>query len=58
MGADAIMWRPWRDDPHLTADLETADPLAVYGERFRTLAAAAREADALSRRRVVFLSSK
>ncbi|KAF5187367.1 hypothetical protein FRX31_023046, partial [Thalictrum thalictroides] len=30
MGADAIMWRPWSDDPHLTADLETTDPLAVY----------------------------
>ncbi|KAF5176659.1 hypothetical protein FRX31_033755 [Thalictrum thalictroides] len=45
MGADVIMWRPWRDDPHLTADLETADPLAVYGERFRALAAAAREAE-------------
>ncbi|KAF5188549.1 hypothetical protein FRX31_021863 [Thalictrum thalictroides] len=47
-----------RDDPHLTADLETVDPLAVYGERFRALAAAPREADVLSRRRVVFLSSK
>ncbi|KAF5207342.1 hypothetical protein FRX31_003070, partial [Thalictrum thalictroides] len=58
MGANAIMWRPWRDDPHLTADLETRDPLAVYGERFRAHVAAAREAEALSRRRVVFLSSK
>ncbi|KAF5182513.1 hypothetical protein FRX31_027899 [Thalictrum thalictroides] len=54
MGADAIMWRPWKDDPHLTADLE----MAVYGERFRALVVAAREADALSRRRVIFLSSK